>query len=134
MTKPSILVVEADVLVRHPLAEFLRECGYRVLEAADAEEARAVLEDETLGVAAALVDIGMGSGVNFELVRWVRTHHPGTRLLLAGSIGTATDEAGSLCAEQPEVSKPYDHKAVHHRIRRLLAARGAQQSGKAEAE
>ena len=126
MTKPSVLVVEADVLVRHPLAEFLRECGYRVLEAADADETRAVLEDEALGVTAALVDVSVGNGVNFELVRWIRTHHPRTRLLLAGSIGTATDEAGNLCAEQPEISKPYDHKAVHRQIRRLLAAREAE--------
>ena len=35
-----ILILEADVLVRQPLAAYLRECGYRVLEAASADEAR----------------------------------------------------------------------------------------------
>jgi len=33
----SILIVESDVLVRHRLAEYLRECGYQVLEALSAE-------------------------------------------------------------------------------------------------
>ena len=42
-----ILVVENDVLIRMPLAEYLRECGYRVFEAADVAEAKAVLNADT---------------------------------------------------------------------------------------
>lgn len=134
MTKPSILVVETDILVRHPLAEFLRECGYHVLEAANADEARAVLEDASLSVEVALVDVGDGNGPNFALVRWARTHCPGTRLLLAGTIGAAANEAGGLCADQPEIRKPYDHKAVHNHIRRLLAAREQQRRDETEGD
>lgn len=40
MTTASVLVVEHDVLVRHPLAKYLRECGYRVVEAITYDEAR----------------------------------------------------------------------------------------------
>ena len=40
---PCILLVERDVIVRTPLAEYLRECGYRVLEAVTAAEARTLL-------------------------------------------------------------------------------------------
>ena len=32
MNDPCILIVERDLLVRTPLAEYLRECGYLVLE------------------------------------------------------------------------------------------------------
>jgi hypothetical protein len=28
MSDPCILIVEQDLLVRNPLAEYLRECGY----------------------------------------------------------------------------------------------------------
>ena len=44
----TILVVEDEVLVRMPLAEYLRDCGYRVFEAASVAEAKAVLDADTL--------------------------------------------------------------------------------------
>jgi DNA-binding response OmpR family regulator len=41
----TILVVERDILVRQPLAQYLRDCGYRVLEAVNAVEARGAVSD-----------------------------------------------------------------------------------------
>ena len=35
---PTILVVENEVLVRMPLAEYLRDCGYRAVEAVNAAQ------------------------------------------------------------------------------------------------
>jgi CheY-like chemotaxis protein len=40
----TILFVEDEALVRMDMAEFLRECGYRVHEAATAEEAIEALQ------------------------------------------------------------------------------------------
>jgi DNA-binding response OmpR family regulator len=45
MSDPCILIVEEDLLVRTALAEYLRECGYLVLEASNAGDARSLLED-----------------------------------------------------------------------------------------
>ncbi len=42
---PHILIVDADILVRTPLAKYLRECGYLVMEAADRLEDQALLAD-----------------------------------------------------------------------------------------
>ena len=42
-----ILIVEWDILIRHPLAQYLRECGYKVLEAVDDAEARSVRNAST---------------------------------------------------------------------------------------
>ena len=39
-----VLVVEDDVLIRMAIAEYLRDCGYKVIEAVSADEALAVLE------------------------------------------------------------------------------------------
>jgi DNA-binding NtrC family response regulator len=36
----TILVVEDEVLIRLPLAEYLRDCGYRVFEASNVAEAK----------------------------------------------------------------------------------------------
>ena len=41
----TVLIVEDDVLMRHMLADCLRECGHRVIEASNAMEAFEVLID-----------------------------------------------------------------------------------------
>jgi two-component system, response regulator PdtaR len=40
---PTVLVVEDEVLVRMVIADYLRDCGFRVLEASTADEAMRVL-------------------------------------------------------------------------------------------
>jgi CheY-like chemotaxis protein len=40
----TILVLDGDVLVRMPIAHYLRDCGYRVLEAANVDEAMTILQ------------------------------------------------------------------------------------------
>ena len=53
-----ILVVENDVLIRMPLAEYLRERGYRVFEAADVAEAKAVLNADTQSISCLPTQMG----------------------------------------------------------------------------
>jgi DNA-binding response OmpR family regulator len=113
-----VLLVEADVLVRHALAEYLRGCGYRVAEARDADEARLLLGREELPVGIVLAQGDSG----FELAAWIRTNHPGVQIILAGSVARATEKAGDLCEDGPAVTLPYEHKFVLERIRRLMAA------------
>jgi len=116
-----ILVAEADILIRHPLAEYLRECGYAVAEARDGAEAQALLNAADIPI-----DIVLASGATgLELAKWVRTHHPNVKLLIAGSIARATEKAGDLCEDGPALTLPYEHKFVLERIRRMLAARAA---------
>jgi CheY-like chemotaxis protein len=40
----TVLVLDGDVLVRMPVVQFLRDCGYSVVEAATIDEAIALLE------------------------------------------------------------------------------------------
>jgi CheY-like chemotaxis protein len=42
-SQEAILVVEDDVLVRMPISQYPRDCGYKIVEAANAEEAKTVL-------------------------------------------------------------------------------------------
>ena len=43
---PTILIVENEVLVRMAVAAYLRECGFKVVEARTAAEALRVFESE----------------------------------------------------------------------------------------
>jgi DNA-binding response OmpR family regulator len=118
----TVLILEGDILVRNPLAEYLRECGYKVIEASNADQARQVLGAATSRIDVLFASVNGDDGA-FALARWVRSQHPGVEVILAGTIRTAVEKAGDLCGEGPALSKPYDHRLVYERIRRLLAAR-----------
>jgi DNA-binding NtrC family response regulator len=121
----TILVVEDDVLVRMPISQYLRDCGYRVLEAVSADEAIAVLLHQETSVAIVFSDIEMpGSLDGFGLAKWVREHRPGLDVILTGTLPRTVDSAKELC-EQGPIPKPYEAQVVHSQIRRLLAARQA---------
>jgi DNA-binding NtrC family response regulator len=119
----TILLVEDEVLVRAPIAQYLRDCGYRVIEAVNAEEAMTVLLHEETVVDVVFSDIEMPGAVDgFGLAKWIREHRPGLDVLLAGTINRTVENAKQLCA-QGSVPKPYDAEMVHNHIKRLLAAR-----------
>jgi DNA-binding response OmpR family regulator len=122
----TVMVVDADVLVRMTIAAYLRDCGYRVVEAADADEAKAVLNDADLPLGAVLADVALpGPMDGFGLARWIRQHREGVQVLLAGTPGRAAGHAADLCEEGPELARPYEPQSVVDRIRRLLAQRDA---------
>jgi DNA-binding NtrC family response regulator len=119
----TILLVEDEVLVRVPIAQYLRDCGYRVIEAVNAEEAMTVLLHKEAVVDVVFSDIEMPGAVDgFGLAKWIREHRPGLDVLLAGTINRTVENAKQLCAQGP-VPKPYDAEIVHNHIKRLLAAR-----------
>jgi DNA-binding response OmpR family regulator len=123
MNDPCVLLVDAEELVRTPLAQYLRECGYRVLEAISAEEGQRLLSEGSQTIDIVLADIHALGGGGFIFAAWVRQNKPGIRVLSVGTIAAAARTAGDLCEEEPPIRKPYDHQLVLGRIRRLLAER-----------
>ncbi len=123
MTQPRLVIVESDILIRHPLAEYLRECGYQVFEATDADEARSIVEGEN-DIDVVLADADAPNAGGFALATWLRREHPKIKVVLAGNVAVAAEKAGDLCEEGPNLSKPYDHQLVLNYVRRLLASRG----------
>jgi DNA-binding NtrC family response regulator len=121
----TILVVEDDVLIRMPIAQYLRDCGYRVIEAVSADEAITVLLDERTHVNIVFSDIEMpGSTDGFGLSKWIHDHRLELDIILTGTVPRAVKAAKELCDDGP-LPKPYEPKAVHDHIRRLLTARAA---------
>ena len=122
---PCILIVDDDILIRHPLAEYLRECGYRVVQAANLDEARKLFTQRRrqLAIDVVLADANAPGAENaFAFSGWIRANRPGVAIILAGNIDATAEKAADLC-EQGPVGKPYDHQLVLDRIRRALAAR-----------
>jgi CheY-like chemotaxis protein len=123
MQTATVLVVEQDVLVRHPLAEYLRECGYRVVEATTHDEARECLAGGKQDVDVALIDVSGPTGTGFALSAWMRGNHSSVKTLLGGTVGKVLAMAGDLCDEGPHAAKGLDYRPVLDHIRRLLATR-----------
>jgi len=117
-----VLLVEGDIVVRHPLAEYLRECGFTVFEASNGDEAKRALTTPSLQIDVVLADMTT-EGSGFALRRWIRERgHPAV-VILAGSIEKAVDRAASICKDGPALAKPYEHHLVLDRIRRAIARR-----------
>ena len=120
-----VLVVEDEVFVRFVIAEYLRDCGYRVIEAANADEALVVLQHVEIDVDVVFSDVEMpGSMDGFGLAKWVRANRPNVDVMLAGNVSRAANAAAELC-ESGHLPKPYEPQVAVDRIRQLMALRTA---------
>ncbi len=120
----TVLVVEDEVLVRMVICEYLRDCGFRVVEAATGEEALIVLQQSDLTINVVFSDVQLGPGIDgFAVSQWVRANRPELDIMLVGNIERAADVAAELCENGPTLSKPYEPQTVVDRIKRLLAER-----------
>jgi CheY-like chemotaxis protein len=122
----TILIVEDEVLIRLVIAEYLRDCGYTVHEAAHADEAMTILETVGIGIDLVFTDIRMpaGSMDGFGLAQWIRQHHPDVNVIITSGAARSTEIAGDLCEQGPLLAKPYEPAAALDRIKQLLARGG----------
>lgn len=125
--KPVILLVEDEVLIRMVIAEYLRDCGYHVVEAGNGREAITLFE-AGLEVDVVFTDVQMpGDTDGFALARWVRANHPGVKIILTSGVAKASDAAEDLCEDGPLLQKPYDAAEVERRIKLLIEMRRQRQ-------
>ena len=121
--RPStVLVLEPEILVRMIIADYLRDCGFKVFEGVTADDVVAVLESgQKIDIIFAEVQLG-GRMDGFGLAQWVRDKQPDTDVILTSGIARAADKAGDLCDEGP-LEKPYHPQEVLRRINILLERR-----------
>lgn len=117
--RPTVLVVEDESLVRLDAVETLRDAGYAVVEAANAEQALAVVaRGDALDVL--FTDINMpGRMDGLELARRVSRLEPRIRLLLTS--GKVRPERGEIPSQGMFISKPYSPEAMARAVDRMLA-------------
>ena len=121
---PTVLVVEDEVLIRMAISDYLRDCGYRVFEAGNGDEAVVILRTDA-HVDVVFTDVTIPGMNGFDLARWVRRERPEVRVVLTSGIGKASNDAVDLCEDGPVINKPYDHSEIERRIRALLAQRSS---------
>jgi DNA-binding NtrC family response regulator len=120
----SILIVDGDILSRHVIADYLRHCGYPVVEAGNTDEALAALGSSTLSIDVIVCDVTvLGSQSCFELASWVRANRPELEVKLANGVEKVAQTAAELCENGPDLARPYEPEAVVDYIKRLRSSR-----------
>jgi CheY-like chemotaxis protein len=118
----TILVVEDELFIRLVISEYLRDCGYKVIETSSADEAVKVLKSE-IKVDLVFTDVQLLGEMNgFALANWISANKPGVKVMLTSGYVRASELAGKLCEAGPFLVKPYDPQLVLLQIRRLLNA------------
>jgi CheY-like chemotaxis protein len=118
--RATVLLVEDELLLRWPTGEYLRDAGYRVIEAASATEAIAVLASGTR-VDLVFSDVNLAEEMNgHALASWLAKNRPQTPMLLTSA---DRDELRRVTADamRATLSKPYDLAALAERIREMLS-------------
>lgn len=115
----TILVLERDVVTRAFLADYLRSCGYRVVEARNAAEALTILQESSEPIRVVLGDAESG----FKLSGWVKANRPTIKVILAANVERASQAAADLCEAGPHGKRPFDPQLLVQRIRSQLAKR-----------
>ena len=113
---PVVLVVEDEFLLRYVTAEYLEDCGFSVLQAANADEAVSLLRSNR-DVGAVFSDIQMPGSMNgLALAHWITETLPDVKVLLtSGQVLPAAAREWTLLA------KPYNMAEVERRLREMTA-------------
>jgi CheY-like chemotaxis protein len=115
----TILLVEDNGTVRRAAQGILRECGYRVLEAADGPEALSIVEKNFAAIDILLADLVMPGMTGRELAKRVLELRPTVRIVYMSGFEPQTEEQAD-----PVVlfRKPFTGAALLEKVREVLDA------------
>lgn len=109
---PVVLVVDDEVLLRMAVCAHLREAGFVVIEAVDAQEAVELL-NANKAIALVFSDINMPGPLDGNgLAVWIASRYPDVKVLLTSGIAR---EGGP-----PFIGKPYSFVELERRIEAML--------------
>jgi CheY-like chemotaxis protein len=117
---PVVLVVEDEFLIRMNVVEIIEDAGYRALEAANADEAIALLETHP-NISVVFTDIDMPGSMNgIRLAQAVRGRWPPIKIIATSGHFRLRD--GDLPHDGRFLPKPYSSDQITSTIRELMAA------------
>jgi DNA-binding NtrC family response regulator len=118
--RPAVLLVEDEFLIRVHAAEVIREAGFEVIEAINADEAIVILETRR-DIRVLFTDIQMpGSMDGLKLAHAVRHRWPPVHIIATS--GHQTVKEGDLPAGSLFFAKPYSPDRIVHTVHALTAA------------
>lgn len=121
-SKDLVLVVEDDALIRMNSADLIRELGFEVIEAVDADHAVSLLES-IAGITVLFTDIQMpGSMDGLRLAAVVRERWPPIALLITS--GKVRPPTADMPTGARFISKPFFPLQLEEQLDSLTRSRG----------
>ena len=116
-----ILLAEDEPLVRAFTVRTLEKAGYRVLAAADGEEALRVYEENRTAISLILLDLVMPKLMGSEVCRHIRSDNPQAKVILC----TGYDREAAQCSFDEQriphvIEKPFDSATLLRTVREML--------------
>jgi CheY-like chemotaxis protein len=119
-SRPVVLVVEDDPLLRMLAVEIVQEAGFTAIEARDADEAVVLLESRT-DITLLFTDINMpGSMDGLKLAHAVRDRWPPIKILVVS--GKQPFQSSDLPLNSCFVGKPYQASALVEELRSIIGS------------
>jgi CheY-like chemotaxis protein len=124
LSRPVVLLVEDEPLVRTVQVDILRDADFWVVEAQDADEAFDILRQRQ-DVSVVLTDVDMPGSINgFEFARLVAQGWPEVGVLVIS--GKTAPEPGEIPPSARFAAKPLTATALVQHIHEIRAARQPQ--------
>ena len=117
-TSSTILVVEDDAIVRMLIVDVLEELEFKVLEAADAEEALKVVEDPHQTIDLMMTDVGLPDMDGKQLAAKVRELRPTLPILFASGYAENID----VPTDMQVIAKPFSIDQLRDKVKAMLSA------------
>jgi CheY-like chemotaxis protein len=116
--RPVVLIVEDEVLIRLDAIEAIETAGFDVIEAADADQAIAILEQRS-DIRVVFTDVQMpGSMDGLKLAHFVKDRWPPIKIIATS--GHARIGESDLPAGSRFLSKPYAAAEIAKTIGQLI--------------
>lgn len=114
----TILVVEDDAIVRMLIVDVLEELEFQVLEAADAEQALAVVQDTDQVIDLMMTDVGLPDMDGKALAHKVRELRPTLPILFASGYAENIDVPSGMQV----IGKPFSIDQLRDKVKAMLPA------------
>ena len=114
----TVLVVDDEPIVREVVVRYLEREGYATLEADDGDEARALVERESLDLV--VLDVMLPGTDGLELCRWIRSHSELPVIMLTARGEEADRIVGLELGADDYVTKPFSPRELTARVRTVL--------------
>jgi DNA-binding NtrC family response regulator len=119
MIKPVVLVVEDEPLVRLFATDMIEEAGFEVLQAPNATEAMATMEDRR-DIRVVFTDVDMPGGINgIRLAACIRARWPAVQIIVTSGRPWPPNEP--IPENVPFFPKPYRQDRVLDAVKRMAA-------------
>jgi PAS domain S-box-containing protein len=129
--KETVLVVEDMEPVRNLAARILRRYGYRILEAAQGDEALRITESYSEPIHLLLTDVIMPGMTGPELAQRLKTMRPALQVLyMSGCAADVITHRGLLEPGQLHIAKPFAPEELALKVREALGSAPALTTGR----